>query len=172
MGINPGNILKNHVSNYLENNSYAAKTLLFSSVALSIYSNALDYIQIDRSKDIEKKEKDYLKVFQITDGIISTAAQTAVGLAVISDKAQKFLIKNISKISPKLENTLKTKTGMGNLMKLTSLATAVILAKRVLVPLISTPMASVIKERINHVAKQDRSEENIFISRKFYKQDD
>lgn len=168
-----GNLLQRHITKCVTNNNYAAKALLFTSIGISAYSNILDSIQIGKNKEIHEDERKYLSAFKLTEAFVSTAAQATVGLAILSRKTQGFLIKQVSKLGPKIAETLKKSAAQRHLMKFSSLIGAVVLTKRVLVPFITTPLASAVKKRKDE--KVDKIE-NIFESSKhninFDKDDD
>ena len=144
----PLNILKNHIEKCAANNSYAAKSLLFTTVGLDIYSNMVDYFQLNKSKEIKKDDKQYLKDYKLVNAFVSATADTVVGLTIISDKSQKLIIRGISKFQKDFTKTLN-KGIRENIMKISSLLGAVIFTKRILVPLIVTPLTSLFKKKIN-----------------------
>ena len=157
-----GRTVQHHITRCINDSHYAAKTLLYSSIALGLCSHVADSFQLGKNKKIEEDKRKYLKYYQLTEGFVSAGAQAAVGLAVIHDKTQNFIIKNLSKTSKKLAKTLQESIVKKNVMKLSSLIAAVVMAKRILVPFIVTPLASLIKKEINPVAKEDENRENIF----------
>ncbi len=142
------NGFKNHIVKRANNNNYAAKALLISSVGLNLYSNVVDYYKLENSKEIEKEEKKYLQSFRIANTLLSTAAQIAVGLAIISNKVQDRIIRGISYFYKDFEKKL-TGPARSNLLKLTSLIGAIAITKRILVPLTATPLASWFNKKMN-----------------------
>ncbi len=144
----PLNILKSHIEKSVASNSYAAKSLLFTTVGLDVYSNVVDYFQLSKSKKIKKDDKEYLKMFKLTNALVSSTSETAVGLIIISDKFQKLIIKGISKFEKDFAKILNKGVGE-NIMKISSLLGAVLFTKRIIVPLIVTPLASMFKKKIN-----------------------
>ncbi len=135
------NGFKNHIVKCANNDTYAAKALLLTTVGLNLYSNVINYYQLTKNNDIEEEEKEFLKSFRIVNGFISVIAQTAAGLAIISDKAQRVIIKGISKFYKGFDQNLDRR-GRRNLLKLSSLIGAIVLTKRILTPLVVTPIAS------------------------------
>ena len=161
----PVKLLQTHIAKCVNNNNYAAKALLLTAVGLSFYSNIVDSYNAGKNKKIEPEKRKYIQTFQLTEAFVSSGAQAAVGLAVISNRAQNFLIKNLSKLSPKLEQTLTNSTAKMNLMKISSLLAAIVLTKRVIAPFLSTPIAAWLKPKIyppEPVANESKTRENIF----------
>jgi len=157
-----GKTLQKHITHTLSNSNYAAKTLVYSAAALTLGGDMADSFQLRKNKKLKEDERKYLSAFSMTKGIISSTAQIGVGLAVLSDRTQTFIRNGLAKISPKIAETLKTNVAKKNLMSLTSLISAVIVTKRIIVPFITTPIASNVKKSLNNIANDDRNEENIF----------
>lgn len=149
---------KNHISKCAVNPKYDAKALLLATVGLNIYSNVVDYYRLKQNKEIEKEEKNYLQAFRVTNGIVSALAQTGVGLAIISDKAQNAIIKGISRFYKGFDKNLNN-VGRRNLLKLTSLIGAVAITKRILTPLVVTPIASFADNMLNEIKEKEIGEE-------------
>lgn len=166
------NGFKNHIVKCADDDKYAAKALLLTTVGLNMYSNVVDYYQLKRNDDIKGEEKQYLQAFRITDGLVSAVTQTAAGLAIISDKAQGAIIKGISKFYKGFDKTLN-KTGRRHLLKLTSLIGAIAITKRILTPLIVTPVASWANKNIRKHREEEKEpnfsgREKLNQARKFY----
>jgi hypothetical protein len=150
-------LLIGHIKRSRESNSYAAKTLILTSAGLDVYSNVVDYQQLKKNKELKKEEREYLKAFKLTNAVVEGIAVTAAGFAVTSDRAQKAIIKGLSRISKSFEQHLTRKTER-NIMKLSSLLGAILIAKRIVAPVIVTPLASLVKDEIHHIEKNRHSE--------------
>ncbi len=157
-----GKALQRHITKSATNNNYAAKTLIYSAAGLTLASNVADAIELGKNKKLKEEERKYVSLFQLTTGVLSAAAQVGVGLALINEKTQGFIRNGLGKISPKIAETLKTSVAKKNVMKISSLIAAVMITKRVIVPFITTPIASMVKKKVNHVAHDDRTVENIY----------
>lgn len=171
-GVQKLNLFQRHINKCVTNEKYAAKTLLGSAIGLTLASNFADAVQLDKNKKIKPDERRYLSTYQYTTGIVSAVAQGAVGATLISDATQNFIKKQVSKV-PQLAKTLAEVPGaQKNLMKLTSLVAVLMLAKRLLVPFVSTPIASMVNNVREKLAKEDKPVENIFESKGYKFNDD
>jgi hypothetical protein len=154
INLRAADVLMNHINKCNTSNAYAAKAILASSIALDFYSNMVERDQIGKNKELKKDEKKFIQTYKLANAFISGASQAAVGLAVISDKAQNFIIKKISNINPNftkgLDNNAKT-----TIMQLSSIIAAVLVTKRVLVPLIVTPIATLLKKNSSDITEKN-----------------
>jgi len=158
--------LMNHISKLEHNDKYAAKAVLFTSVGLNLYSNMVDFYRIKKNKEIESEEKKYLQAFSLTNGFVSAATQLASGLAIVSDKVQGKIIKSINWFDKGFSERLAKSSGKNllkrNLLKVSSLIGAIAITKRILTPLIVTPLASMFDDKINKIKIEDKDNDDRF----------
>jgi hypothetical protein len=140
--------IENHISKSRLSDSYSLKTLILADVVMDAYGNAADYVNISKNKNIPEKEKNYLKSYKIANGVMSCIIETVAGFLILGEATQKNLTKklfgNIEKIDP-LKYTALSK----GIKAFSSIVIATVIAKRIIVPFIVTPLTSVINNKMN-----------------------
>jgi hypothetical protein len=136
---------QNHISKRVANGMYDAKALLGASIALDVYSNGVDYVQIGRNKKIDKHDKKYLQAYKLTNGATEGIVQLIAGTILLNNKTQEYLLNVSKKIAgmPKNPSILVK----NNFRILTTLFGSIILAKRIIAPLIVTPVTAYVRKK-------------------------
>jgi len=135
---------QNHITKRVANGMFDAKTLLGASIAIDVYSNGVDYLQISQNKKINKQDKNYLKAYKLTNGIVEGLIQIAAGAMLLNNKSQEYLLRVSRKITGMPLNP--SKMVKNNFRILTTLAGSAILAKRILAPIIVTPLTTYVRK--------------------------
>lgn len=151
-----------HINKRVIDNVYDAKVLLGASIALDVYSNTVDYVQIGQNKKINEKDKKYLQAYKLTNSGIITIMQGAAGAFLLREKTQEALLKASQKLTliPK-EITPAVKN---NFRVFSTLLGSILLVKRVVVPFLTTPLTSYVRD---HLQKNTNNKNNT--TKKLYK---
>ena len=136
----------NHVDKSILNSNYAAKILVGASVAKDAFEYAISYKQTLDNKKIPCNKRKLVASLDLFTGILSCLTQLGLGFAIankkIQDKVSNFLFQDLIK-SQKWKALERCNTG---LVIISSLLISTIFAKRILVPFIATPIASLINK--------------------------
>ena len=139
--------MRKHISKRTLNGLYDANVIIGASIALDVYTNGVDYVQIGRNKNIKKTDREYLRAYKLTNGVVEGALQVGAAALLLNEKTQNGLLK----ISRKL-------TGMPinpgeavkrNFRVFSALAGCIILAKRILAPLVVTPLTTYVRKNFD-----------------------
>jgi len=139
--------IQNHISRRVADGMYDAKTLLGASIAIDVYSNGVDYLQLGQNKKLNKPDKDYLKAYKLTNGTVEGIVQLGAGTMLLNNKTQECLLKLSRKLTGMPINP--GKLVKNNFRILTTLFGSVILAKRIVAPLIVTPLTTYVRKNID-----------------------
>ncbi len=172
-GFAKNNFIKKTVDKCAMDGSFALKFLLGAN-CLKDAINCGFYVQQSlNNKNIPEEKRKFVAALDMSNGVLMIASQLALGLGFLSDPVQNKLNKILfGKVGENarnyFENTLSLKTkGLSNRVKVTlrnavkelpieckigfkaisTLVVANIIAKRVVVPFIATPLATYIKEK-------------------------
>ncbi len=151
--------VQSHITKRTASNLYDAKFLLGTSIALDVYSNSMDYVKISRNKKIKKEEKNYLKSYKACQTFVSTAGQLAVGTTLLNKKLQEKMFNGFKKTVGLSSKTLNSNAS-NTFRVLSTLAGSIVITKRILVPLIVTPLASFFKNKLNDREKNIYEKDN------------
>lgn len=144
---------RHHIIKRCMDNMYDAKVLLGASIALDIYSNTVDYIQIGQNKKINDKDKKYLQAYKLTNSAVLTVMQGAAGLFLLREKTQHSLLKFSEKITgvpvvSKEFDAAKNLMRKNNFRIISTLIGSVLLIKRMIVPFLTTPLTSYVRDHL------------------------
>ncbi len=137
---------KNYIDKAASDHNFHIKTMIVSSAAIELYQNGMDARKALKNKKLPKDERDYIASYKITNGLLAFATEATVGCVLANDKVQNRLadicfkrLKNTPKIFDKCAKGLKF---------LFSLLVASVFLRRLIVPFVSTPLASRVKDRV------------------------
>lgn len=138
--------IRNLVTKIVADPKKAAMLLVFTQVAKDAFACIFYTTQSLRNKEIPKDKRKFVAALDLSNGILMTASQYTIGRLFTSDLVKNAVDKKIINklVSSKAMQT-KWHHAAGILLPLVG---ATILAKRVIVPLIATPVASKVKNKI------------------------
>jgi len=136
--------LQKHITRGVNDGAYDTKTLLGAAIALDVFSNGVDYLQIKHNDNLKKNDKHYLEAYKLTNGLVEGVVQLVAGSIILNKKTQDFLIKFSKKHTGMPVNP--SKTVKNNFRILTTLFGSAILAKRIIAPLIVTPLTTFVRK--------------------------
>lgn len=139
------NFINRHIIASAENYSKNVKALMVSSVVLDTYGSVNDILNIRNSSQIPEDRKVYAEKSRVAGLAMSVALQIGAGLTVLNDKFQKrvseFLFYKLKKDG---DTELFKKCSKG-LKTITGLVFITTVLKRVILPIINSPVASNLK---------------------------
>jgi len=126
---------------------YDAKVMLGASILLDTCQNVVDYVEIGKNKKLDEKKKNYLQAYKLTNAGVEATVQLAAGSIILNRNVQDSLLKSYQRITGHIpEEGMCIKK---NFRVLTVLFGCVVVAKRIIAPLIVTPLTSYIRKKIN-----------------------
>ena len=137
---------RNHISKRVAHGMYDAKILLGASVAVDFYSKVVDYVQFGKNEKIDKQNKKYLQAYKLTNGVVEALVQISSGSILLNNNTQEYLLKVSRKITNMPLNP--SKVVKNNFRILTTLFGSVLLAKRIITPLIVTPLTTYVRKNM------------------------
>lgn len=136
--------IRSHITRRVDDGIFDAKVMLGASIALDTTQNLVDYFQIGKNDKLDNREKKYLQAYKLTNAAVEGLLQLGVGALLINSKTQDFLIKTSQRRLGLPKNL--SKTGKDNFRILSVLMGCVILAKRIIAPLIVTPLTAITRD--------------------------
>lgn len=149
--------VKNHVTKSIKDPSFLTKTLLLTSVSKDIFAYAIRVKNTAKNKEIPKDKKHFIMTMDAVTGVTTTIVQLGTGFLIANKKLQD---KVCSKIFSNLEkNSRAYKNASRGFAALSTLIGATLLAKRILVPAISSKITGKIEQ--NYANKNNNSQKNL-----------
>jgi hypothetical protein len=115
-------------------------------VATSVVKDVVGYgtriITDSRNKKIPEDKKHFLTDMNIANGIVSTTAQLGTAWIVSRDFIQKRIAKRL--FAPVKNHPKMFKAASNSFLVLSTLLASTVLAKRLIVPTVATPIASAV----------------------------
>jgi hypothetical protein len=132
--------MRSHLDKSIMDPKYLATFLLTASVAKDVFAYSLRVHNAKKNPEIPDDKKPFVIAMDKATGITTIAVQLTAGTLIASKKFQNFCCDRLFadvKSNQKMFNLAKSGFGA-----ISTLFGSVVLAKRVLVPLLATPMAS------------------------------
>lgn len=140
------NLLNKHLDKVLTNENYAAKLLIVSNIAKDVVGNGFDIYKTIKNEKIPKDKRKFNAITDIVINLMSWTSQILLGFTLANKKFQnsmsKKLFGHLEKTAPLLFNNCKTGFAIAS-----SLIISTVLVKRIVVPFVSVPIASWIKNK-------------------------
>ncbi|MEI7474610.1 MAG: hypothetical protein WCK67_07490 [bacterium] len=150
-------LMTNHIETVLSNETAAAKALIVANVARDTVNYSMYFNQSLNNKKIPEDKRKYIAAFDMANGLLVCASQIGLGFLFtnkkLNDNITKKLFGNLNETAPNLFN--KCKKGY---IVVSSLIISSLIAKRVIVPFIASPLAESIKTKF---LKDDKTNEKI-----------
>lgn len=157
------NMVKDHINKSLkENSKYPENFALAVNIGTGLVEAAWNIKKAHESKKLSDDEKKFLISYDVIEETLAIILQAGLGLFVlkkgVQDKLFKFIFKGISKKTHE-----ETKMAKKALSLVTSITASAVLGKRVLVPLIATPLSLIVKNNSNKKtpAKKSKGKQSI-----------
>ncbi|MBE7706433.1 MAG: hypothetical protein E7Z91_04240 [Cyanobacteria bacterium SIG30] len=126
-----------HVRKVIEDDTFAAKTLVALNVAKDVFAYSVRFGTTMKNEEIPKKRRPFVASMDLVSGIVTAAAQIAVGFSLANPKIQNKMWEKLSK-NCTCKDMNAAKKGFSQVLALVG---STILAERLIVPIIATPLA-------------------------------
>ncbi len=139
--INPitnSRIFNNHLKRVINDDAFAAKTIVVCSVMKDVFAYSVRYKTTMDNEKIPEKRRPFVAAMDMASGIVTSVAQIVVGFAIASPKVQNKLWNALFK-DAQFKNIGLAKKSFATILALVGSG---VITERVLVPLIATPLAS------------------------------
>ncbi len=137
---------RNYIDRAAANKNFHLKTLIVSSALIELCQNGMDARKALKNKKISKDERGYMASYKMINGLLSFGTETTIGCVLASDNVQNklanFCFKRLKQHPEKFD---KCASGLKNIF---SILVASVFIRRLLVPFISTPLASKVKDNV------------------------
>ncbi len=137
--------VKNHIEKCIKNPQFLTNTLLATSVSKDVFAYALRVHNTLKNDEIPKDKKSFVAKMDATTGIVTALVQISTGLLISNDKIQEKICKHL--FSELKDNPKKFKQASQGFKTISVLIGATLIAKRVLVPLIASPIAGYLENK-------------------------
>lgn len=138
--------MRNFVTKIVADPKKAAMALVLSQVAKDAFGCFFYVHQSLNNKEIPKDKRKFVAALDLSNGILMMVSQFTLGKLFVSNKFKNFVdAKIIDKVIKDTSQRPQYKKVSAIILPMVGSA---IIAKRVLVPLIATPVASVFKNKI------------------------
>lgn len=141
--ITQSNFFNKHLSKVINDDAFAAKTIVVCSVAKDVFAYTVRYKTTMDNEKIPEKRRPFVAAMDLASGVVTAIAQIVVGFAIASPKLQSKLWNAIFK-DAQFKNIGLAKKGFATILALVGSG---VITERVLVPLIATPMAEKMKNK-------------------------
>ncbi|GEM_PF-6572691 len=121
-----------------------AKFILGSSILMDTSQNVYDYVEIGKNDKLSDDHKKYLQAYKLTNAGVEATIQLAAGSIILNKKVQEHLRESYEKLTGHIPEMCINK----NFRVLTILVGCVVLAKRIIAPLIVTPLTTYIRKKL------------------------
>ena len=121
------------------------KTVIVTSVSKDVFAYALRVHNTMKNNEIPEDKKSFVAKMDATTGFITAIVQISAGLALANKKVQSAMCKKLFSVLD--ENSKQFKQASAGFAAVSTLVGATVLAKRILVPLISTPIAGYLENK-------------------------
>jgi hypothetical protein len=133
-------VVRRHLDKSVSDPKYLARFLLAGSISKDIFAYTMRVRNAEKNPEIPEDKKQFVIAMDKAMGVTTTVVQLVTGGLIASEKFQNYC-------SSKLFADVASDPRRYNLAKagfasLSTLFGALILAKRIVVPMISTPLAS------------------------------
>ncbi len=136
-----------HIEKSMTNPNYAAKILVGASVAKDAFEYTSSYKQAMNNDKIPRTKRKLVASLDLSTGVLSCLSQLTLGFAIanknIQNRVSSLLFQDLIK-AKKVKALEKCNTGLAII---SSLLISTVFAKRILVPFLATPIASLISRK-------------------------
>ncbi len=140
--ITKSKIFNNHLKRVINDDAFAAKTIVVCSVLKDVFAYSVRYETTMNNKKIPEKRRPFVAAMDLASGVVTSIAQISVGFSIASPKVQNKLWNLIFK-DAKFQNIGIAKKSFATILALIGSG---VITERILVPLIATPLAAQVEK--------------------------
>lgn len=145
-GFANSNFVKKHINKCIENPDFLTKTLLVTSISKDVFAYALRVQNTLKNDEIPDDKKSFVAKMDAATGITTAVVQFGTGLLIANQKIQKAICKTLFS---QITDERKFKQASEGFRSVSTLIGATLIAKRVIVPLIASPIAGYYEKKKN-----------------------
>lgn len=136
-------IFNNHLKRVINDDAFAAKTIVVCSVLKDVFAYSVRYETTMNNKKIPEKRRPFVAAMDLASGVVTAIAQISVGFAIASPKVQNKLWNAIFK-DAQFKNIAMAKKSFATILALIGSG---VITERILVPLLATPLAAMVEKK-------------------------
>lgn len=150
MKINPlksianSKFLNKHIGKVINDDAFAAKALVTINVAKDVFAYARRFQTTMKNKDIPDEKRPFVAAMDLMSGAVTAIVQLVVGFSLTTPKVIDKLWGKLSK-GCTIKDPTVAKKGFSQIVALIG---STIIAERVIVPLIATPVAEIFEKKV------------------------
>lgn len=141
--ITQSKIFNNHLKRVINDDAFAAKTIVVCSVLKDVFAYSVRYKTTMDNEKIPEKRRQFVAAMDMASGIVTSIAQIIVGFSIANPKLQNKLW-NILFKNAEFKNINLAKKSFATILALIGSG---VITERVIVPLVATPMAEKMKKK-------------------------
>ena len=139
------NFARKHINKCIEKPQFLTTTLLATSISKDVFAYSLRVHNTLKNKEIPEDKKSFVAKMDAVTGVTTTVVQLSTGLLLANKKVQSAICKRL--FSELKDNPKKFKQASAGFATVSTLIGATLFAKRILVPLISSPIAGYLENK-------------------------
>ena len=132
-------IVKKHIDKCIKSPQFLTNTLLATSISKDVFAYTLRVNNTLKNKEIPEDKKSFVATMDAVTRVITALVQVSAGLLLSNKKLQEGICNRL--FSELKDNPKKFKQASSGFRAVSTLVGATLLAKRIIVPLISSPIA-------------------------------
>ncbi len=140
-----------HIDDCMKNANFLTGTLLATSVSKDVLAYGLRVNNTKNNKELPEDKKSFVMKMDAVTGVVTALVQFSVGAAVANKKVQEAVSKKL--FSCFEEGSKEFTRASAGFKVISTLVASTLFAKRVLVPMISAPIASALDKKSNEAQK-------------------
>lgn len=159
--ITQSNIFNNHLRKVINDDAFAARTIVTCSVLKDVFAYSVRYKTTMDNEKIPEKRRPFVAAMDLASGVVTAIAQIAVGFSIASPKVQNKLWNSMFKNST-FKDVAVAKKSFATILALVGSG---VITERVIVPLIATPLAEKFEKK--YMKKDDATGKTNYPMSKF-----
>lgn len=138
-------VVKRHINKCINKQDFLTKTLLVTSISKDVFAYALRVHNTMKNDEIPKDKRSFVATMDAVTGITTAVVQFGTGLLIGNEKIQGAICKRL--FSELKNEPKKFEQASKGFKTISTLIGATLFAKRILVPLIASPIAGHIENK-------------------------
>ena len=154
--ISNNNFINKHINKAVSDDAFAAKAIVTINVAKDVFAYATRFKTTMKNDKIPDKQRPFVAAMDLMSGAVTAIVQLAVGFSLANPKIQDKMWAKLTK-GCTFQDATAARKGFGLIVALIG---STIIAERVIVPLIATPIAEIFEKKVlKHDGTQKTADE-------------